>query len=117
MKINLASFTMQNIELLREEVLDRIISIMGEIKKKEQRAIYDKYEASVKQIINKFAIKNALDLLSLIYYDTYFIKDPYLNDHIRKHYYEILNIIKMNIMRPEAVIKKDIINCVTETAV
>ena len=107
---------MQNIELLREEVLDRIISIMGEIKKKEQRAIYDKYDASVKQIINKFAIKNALDLLSLLYYDTYFIKDPYLNDHIRQHYYEILNIIKMNIMKSD-VIKKDIINCVTETAV
>jgi len=108
---------MQNIELLREEVLDRIISIMGEIKKKEQRTIYDKYEGSLKQIIHNFAIKNALDLISLLYYDTYFIKDPYLNDHIRQHYYEILNIIKMNIMRPDSVIKKDIINCVTETSV
>ena len=116
MKINLASFTMQNMELLREEVLDRIISIMGEIKKKEQRAIYDKYETSLKQVIHNFAIKNALDLLSFIYYDTYFIKDPYLNEHIRKHYYEILNIIKMNIIKSD-VIKKDIINCVTETAV
>ena len=101
---------------LREEVLDRIISIMGEVKKKEQHAIYDKYEASLREVIDKFVVKNALDLISLIYYDTYFIKDPYLHEQIRKHYYEILNIIKMNIMRSD-VIKKDIISCVTETAV
>ena len=106
---------MQKMEL-REEILDRIISIMGEVKKKEQHIIYDKYETSLKQVIDKFVVKNALDLISLIYYDTYFIKDQYLNEHIRQHYYEILNIIKMNIMRSDT-IKKDIINCVTETTV
>ena len=115
MKSILALITMQKMEI-REEVLDRIISIMDEVKKKEQHAIYNKYEASLKEVIDKFAMKNALDLISLIYYDTYFIKDPYLNDQIRKHYYEILNIIKMNIMRSN-IIKKDIINCVTETTV
>lgn len=101
---------------LREEVLDRIISIMREIKKKEQYSIYNKYEASLKQIINNFDTKASLKLISFIYYDTYFIKDPYLNEHVRRHYYEILNIIKMNIIGSD-VIKKDIINCVTETAV
>ena len=100
---------------LREEVLDRIISIMGEVKKKEQ-VIYDKYEASLKNIINNFAMKRALDLISLIYYDTYFIKDAQLNNYIIKIYYEILNIIKMNMIKSDT-IKIDIINCVAETVV
>jgi hypothetical protein len=110
---------------LREEVLDRIISMMSEIKKKE-KAIYDKYETSLKKIINNFVVKNTLDLISLIYYDTYFCKDALLNDYVRQIYYEILNIIKINIMKSDIMksdimksdkIKIDKINCIAETVV
>jgi len=102
---------------LREEVLDRIISIMGEVKKKGYHAIFVKYEIPLKLVIKNFNITKAMNLLSSLYLDTYFDKDIYVHQLVKSEYYEILNIIKINIMKPDAVIKKDIINCVTETAV
>lgn len=84
---------------LREEVLDRIISIMRELKKNngdQKDYICYKYEPELQQVINNFDLITAVKLMAQIYYETHFIEDTHIYEHARQYYYEIMYIIKKN---------------------
>jgi len=74
---------------LREEVLDRIISIMNDIKR-EYPYIYNKNIITLTHLIKYYSFDHALQYITTLFNDTLHLNDKKINNKIVKYHYEIL---------------------------